>query len=43
MMIRKWKKYKENYLELHGEEEYDKCFMPYDAYNREYEDEEEYD
>ena len=43
MMIRRWKKYKESYLELYGEEEYDKYFTPYDAYNREYEDEEEYD
>ena len=43
MMIRRWKKYKESYLELYGEEEYDKYFTPHDAYNTEYEDEEEYD
>ena len=41
-MINRWEKYKENYLDLYGEEEYEKNFMSYDAYNTE-NDSEEYD
>jgi len=42
-MIRRWAKYKEAYLELYGEEEYEKYFMPYNPYNTEDDEYEEYD
>ena len=41
-MIRRWAKYKEDYLEQYGEEEYEKYFTPYNPYNTE-DEEEEYD
>ena len=42
-MIRRWEKYKEDYLDLYGEEECEKYFTPYNPYNTEYEEEEECD